>query len=164
MKMAFSVFVLGLVLSSPGWADEWITCKVRYEADDASRIFEPFDGGELHLNTADGTASLSKVTADGQTLTMPLVDQKLVSSYRADRGTCEYNPSVSHAADGTLESFFIAFGSCHLPRPDGSGLLAVVSTSEFYDAKGNRGLYQESHWDNVTAIQPYFWFGDCRPE
>lgn len=143
-------------------ASEWITCKVQASNDKDSAVFKPFDDGDFVMDITNGDAFLRATSADGNVLTKTLVNAEFASSYGTPRKTCEYQYSVSRDQAGKPESFFIAFGSCHLRRPDGT-MIAVVSASEFYDFKKANGLYLETYYQgSTTAIQPSFKFKDCQ--
>ncbi len=141
---------------------EWIECTPQYEEDPASGIFKPFDKGSFYFEIESAEATLQS-DSDGNLSSLSLISEATVSTYNAPRQTCALERSVSRTEQGTLESFFIAFGSCHYTKPGQDKMTAAVSTSIFYDFKSGRGLYQETYYEGgTTAIQPYFRFTDCR--
>jgi hypothetical protein len=139
-----------------------VVCGIQQDYQADNQVFAPFDGAHFTIDLVSGNVELEpSIPGEGKSA-QSLISDTAISTFLADRTTCEFTTHVTRSPDNALTSFDMAYENCQVRVPGRRNPMAIVSVNVTYDAGNRRGAYQELYYDGLITKVPYFLLTECR--
>lgn len=142
-----SQLVMFLLLANPAIASH-ITCDVKLNQENH---FKHLENGKI---VTDLNSGIVKVQTDSKTTN--LIEEKTIGSIKADKSTCEITTSIDYESDGSLKGYKFYYVDCIHPKGE------IITITNSFTVKTNRGVYQEAAKINGNYIFNYFFIENCK--
>lgn len=145
--MLVMILLLAFLLPAhPSFANTLI-CDIKL---DQENHFHDLGNGKIMTDLSSGN---TKAKANNKIKN--LIEEKTVGTIKADKSTCDVTKTIDYESDGTLRGYKFYYVDC--VAPDGK----IVTVTNSYTVKTNRGVYQEATQINGNYAFKFFFIENC---